>query len=77
VTVATLYLLDTNVLVHFVRASDVWVRVRDTYQPLTADLRPVISVVTAGEVRSLALQWKWGEKKLEQMEFALGTASAY
>ncbi len=69
---APLYLLDTNVLVHFVRASAVWARVRDVYQPLTTDPRPIISVVTAGEVRSLALQWKWGQKKLDQMEFALG-----
>jgi tRNA(fMet)-specific endonuclease VapC len=69
---APLYLLDTNVLVHFVRASEVWGRVRDRYRPLTADPRPVVSVVTAGELRSLALQWKWGEKKLDQMEYALG-----
>ena len=67
-----LYLLDTNMLVHFVRASAIWKRVRDKYQPLLIDPRPVISVVTVGELRSLALQWKWGEKKLDQMEYALG-----
>ena len=27
--------------------------------------------MTAGEIHSLALQWKWGQKKLDQMEFAL------
>jgi len=69
---APLYLLDTNVLVHFVRASTVWTRVRDSYQPLTTDPRPIVSVVTVGELRSLALQWKWGPKKLDQMDFALG-----
>ena len=67
-----LYLLDTNVLVHFVRGSDVWTRVRDRYQPLLVDPRPIISVVTVGEMRPLALQWKWGAKKLDQLEYALG-----
>lgn len=67
----SLYLLDTNILVHFVRASAVWTRVRDTYQPLTTETRPVISVVTAGELRSLAMQWNWKQRKLDQMEFAL------
>lgn len=66
-----LYILDTNILVHFVRASALWARVRDTYQPLTIDPRPIISVVTAGELRSLALQWKWGSPKLDQVEFVL------
>jgi tRNA(fMet)-specific endonuclease VapC len=70
--VPTLYLLDTNVLVHYVRASEVWTRVRDKYQPLTTDPRPVVSVVSVGEIRSLALQWKWGAKKLDQMDYALG-----
>jgi predicted nucleic acid-binding protein len=68
---APLYILDTNILVHFVRASPVWTRVRDTYQPLTIEPQPIISVVSEGEVRSLALQWKWGTRKLEQIEFAL------
>ncbi len=68
---APLYILDTNILVHYVRASALWTRVRDTYQPLTTDPRPIISVVTVGEIRSLAIQWNWGQKKLDQMEFAL------
>jgi len=67
-----LYLLDTNVLVHYVRGSEVWIRVRDKYQPLLIHPCPIISVVTVGEIRSLALQWNWGEKKIDQMVFALG-----
>lgn len=66
-----LYLLDTNILVHYVRASTLWERVRDKYQPLTTEPRPIISVVSEGEIRSLATQWEWGQKKPDQMEFAL------
>jgi predicted nucleic acid-binding protein len=67
-----LYLLDTNVLVHLVRGDAVWARVRATYQPLLIDPRPLISVVTAGELRSLALQFNWQAEKIDQMDFYLG-----
>ena len=29
-------------------------------------------MVSEGELRSLAAQWKWGRQKLDQMEFVLG-----
>src|SRR5437763_9702487 len=67
-----LYLLDTNILVHFVRGDAVWTRVRDRYQFLAADPKPLLSVVTEGELRSLAFQHGWWKLKLDQMEFALG-----
>jgi tRNA(fMet)-specific endonuclease VapC len=71
-TSPTLYLLDTNVLVHLVRGDAVWARIRAAYQPLLADPPPLVSVVTVGELRSLALQFNWGADKLDQVEFCLG-----
>ena len=65
------YLLDTNILVHYVRASPLWIRIRDTYLPLTLTPSPLISVVSEGELRSLAIQWNWGKRRLDQMEFCL------
>jgi len=67
-----LYLLDTNVLVHFVRGSVVWKRIRDSFQPLTTTPTPRVCLVCEGELRSLAVQWGWAEKKLDQMEFCFG-----
>lgn len=67
-----LYLLDTNVLVHYVRGDEVWAEVRGRYRPFAAEPKPLISIVTAGELRSLALRNRWGRAKVEQMEFALG-----
>ncbi len=67
----SLYLLDTNVLVHLVRGDAVWARVRATYQPLLLEPRPLISVATSGELRSLALQFNWQAEKIDQMEFCL------
>lgn len=66
------YVLDTSVFVHFVRGSLLWERVlRDTYQLLTTTPTPRYCVVSEGEIRSLALRWDWGNRKLEQMEFCL------
>lgn len=64
-------LLDTNILVHFVRHLPVWLQVREAYQPLLIAPTPAISVVSEGELRSLSLQWNWGSHKLDQMEFCL------
>ena len=67
-----LYLLDTNILVHAVRRDSVWDRLQARYQLLSIDPTPLVSVVTTGEVRSLAYQWGWATTKREQMEFVLG-----
>ena len=66
-----LYLLDTNVLVHYVRSDEVWGRIQARYSLLLADPRPMICVVTAGELRSLALQFNWQAFRLGQMDFIL------
>ncbi len=68
----TLYQLDTNILVHSVRASSVWRHVRDTYSFLTVEPIPQLCTVSEGELRSLAVQWRWADRKLDHMEFALG-----
>ena len=65
-------LLDTNILVHYVRRDAVWTRIRSRYRPLMASPTPLISVVTTGELRSLAYQWNWSAAKRSQMEFILG-----
>lgn len=64
------YLLDTYILVHYVRDSPLWNQIRGTYELLMIEPRPLISVVTEGELHSLALQWNWGAKKLDKMDFA-------
>ncbi len=66
------FILDTNILVHFVRGSRTWTKIRDRYQLLLVEPRPFISVVTAGELRSLAYQRFWETAKRNLMEFILG-----
>lgn len=68
---SVLYILDTNILVHQVRQDAVGIRIRNLYAPLLADPRPLISVVTEGELRSLSFQLGWGKEKTEQAHYLL------
>ena len=67
-----LYLLDTNILVHSVRDDSIWESIQERYQLLLIEPSPIISITTSGELRSLAMQFHWGNAKLERMEFLLG-----
>ena len=61
-------LLDTNLLVHNIRQDGLWQAVEDRYGLRDAPEAPFISIVTGGEIRSLALQSGWGVAKQERME---------
>ncbi len=65
------YLLDTNIFVYGVRADDTWEQIKARYNPMMAPSRPCYSLVTAGELRSLALQFNWQRDKLSQLNFLL------
>ncbi len=65
------YILDTNILVHFVRDSELWGDIRQGFDLFTIEPKPILSVVSHGELRSLSLQFGWGTAKLDQMEFGL------
>lgn len=68
----TQYLLDFNLLVHYVRRTSIWTTVNANHRLMTSEERPFFCVVTSGEFRSLAIQWRWGNQKLDAMEFCLG-----
>jgi len=67
----TAYFLDTNILVHLVRRDRTGEYLLKKYSLYLAEPRPMISDVTEGELRSLAIQWQWGARKVSQMNFAL------
>ena len=63
------YLLDTNIIIHMVRGKrDYFERTFNLFNP-NNDL--AISAVTVGEIRSFAIQRKWGKNKSEIMESLL------
>jgi tRNA(fMet)-specific endonuclease VapC len=64
----TAYLLDTNILVHLIRGKAVGQAI-DAHFGLRAGLnRCVISVVTVGEMYSLARRWNWGPGKQADLQ---------
>ena len=61
------YILDTNILLHFVRETSLKHDVINQFDPFGAGNDTWISVVTMGEIRSIAMQNKWGEQKLSRL----------
>lgn len=66
-----LYLLDTNVVLALVRGGELGAFIDATFCLRANRLRQAVSVVTHGEVRSLARRRGWGEAKLTALQDAL------
>jgi tRNA(fMet)-specific endonuclease VapC len=69
--VATLYLLDTNILLAYVRGGSLYTFVETKYALWTMTPAPLVSVVSEGEIRALAEEFAWGTGKRRLMEHLL------
>ena len=58
------YLLDTNIILIYIR--DLWTRdhIENKYDPFGNQNNPIISVVTVGEIKSIARRNYWGKAKV-------------
>ena len=63
-----LLLLDTNIVIHLIRADAVGEAVDTRFQLRARAERPLISVVTVGEALSFARQRNWGAQRVTQLE---------
>lgn len=63
----SLYLLDSNILVGYIRAAGYATYVEKKFQLFNPQNISVISIISVGEIKSLAFQFGWGEKKLNAM----------
>jgi len=63
-----LVLLDTTVVVDLFRGNAAGQQIDADYQLKTRKLRPLISVVTVGEVRALARRLNWGKNKINVLD---------
>ena len=66
-------ILDTNILVHYVRGDVLQQQIEATHQLYLAEEVPFISYVTVAELRSLAIQFGWGVTKRVQLNYLLAT----
>lgn len=60
--------LDTNVLVHWVRQDATGKHLMNVYTLEQRAERPLVSTIVEGEVRGLAMCWKWGSAKLKRLD---------
>ena len=65
------YLFDTNIVVHYLRESAVMHRVEQIFNPFDTAHEIWICVVSIGELKSIAIQSKWGAKRLQQLDALL------
>jgi tRNA(fMet)-specific endonuclease VapC len=57
------FILDTCILLHYVRGTTLALHVENQYSPSVPPNYSVISVVSQGEILSLAFRRKWGVQK--------------
>lgn len=57
------YLLDTNILMHLIRQDTIGKHIRKNYPLFDPANRAYISIVSIGEIESLAIQNRWGDSR--------------
>ena len=67
----TKYLLDTGILLGYVRSAHYAKYIEQTFELMTPTNISYISIVTVGELYSLAAQLHWGDKKRKVVESLL------
>lgn len=62
------YLLDTNILVHYVRKSPLYMKIEEEEKLFAEDCIIMISIVTYAEILSFAIQKNWAAEKMKLIE---------
>lgn len=63
-----LHLLDTNIVVQYVRGNELSQRIEAQFNLRHQEERPLISVVSVGELKALGRKLSWGAKKVQTLE---------
>jgi len=71
------YLIDTNIIVHFVRASITYERLDESIPLFSNNLDVYFSEVSVGEILSISKRNRWGSKKIERMETLLDSLTLF
>jgi len=65
------YLLDTNILIAYLRNNDLTQRLENDLDLLNPANTLIISVVSIGEMKSIAIKNRWGQKKQRNLILSL------
>jgi predicted nucleic acid-binding protein len=61
------YLLDTNILLIYLRDQRTKSFIEENYQPFDLPNIPIIPVVNVGEIKSAALRNNWGMRRFKSL----------
>lgn len=61
------YILDTNILLTYIRNTTTTQKLEDDLKLFSVENNLLISVVSLGEIKSIAYRNKWGKTKLEKL----------
>lgn len=62
------FLFDTNILLFYIRENATASAIDSTYNPFGNGNTPILSVVSVGEIKSIALRNGWGKTKLTKLK---------
>ena len=62
------FLFDTNILLYYIRENATASVIDSTYNPFGDGNMPILSVVSVGEIKSIALRNHWGKKKIAKLK---------
>ena len=65
------YLLDTSILIHYTRQSQLYHQIEADESLTQPDCMPLISVVSQAEILSFAIQKNWGTQKIQRIKTLL------
>jgi len=71
------YLIDTNIIVHYVRQSETFKDVRAKLDASDNEVNLVLSEVSIGEIYSLAKRNKWRTKKMQRLNSFLSALTVF
>ena len=71
------YLIDTNIIVHYVRQSETFKDVRAKLDASDNEVNLVLSEVSIGEIYSLTKRNKWGTKKMQRLHSFLSVLTVF
>lgn len=62
------FVLDTGIILHYVRQSDLSQKIESELNLLSQNVVPVVASVSIGEIEGFVQRGQWGEKKIKRLK---------
>jgi len=65
------FVLDTGIILHYVRQSDLSQKIESELNLLSQNVVPVLASVSIGEIEGFVQRRQWGEKKIKRLKILI------